>query len=207
MPFRRTLFALPVAIAATLPVGAKAATLGDTWLDDSIYHQAGFDTLVLHAQPNRNRDLQEGNYVFAGMHGAFAGFFDEWKFTLAEDAKVSITLRDLELSFNDLPGVDSDRLLDNKYLTFSLFDRNDHLLGSAGADGTLSALNLLAGEWYTVTVSGRAAGLFGGFYYGNLGIESVHAVPIGDSLPLFGCALLALAVRARKQVSQMRKSN
>jgi hypothetical protein len=92
-------------------------------------------------------------------------------------------------------------LLDSKYLTFSLFDKSGNLLGAAGEDGMLTALNLLAGEWYTLTVSAKVGGVFGSAYHGSMEVQEVQAVPLSDTLPLFGSALLVLAIRARKKAA------
>ena len=99
-------------------------------------------------------------------------------------------------------GDDADRgnssgnnLLDNKFMSFNLFDQAGRLLGSAGEGDTLTAINLLAGQRYTLTVTGITAGIFGGAYYGNL---SVQPVPLTDSLPLFASALALLVLRRKK---------
>jgi|GEM_PF-6895013 len=167
-----------------------------------------------------NTNLDVGDYDFARVHAGYSStFLDEWKFSLAETSDVSITLYDLAFpggSSDDIflsqgDGHDGKRghnyaypqisqLLDNQYLTFSLFDHNGSLLGSAGENDTLTALNLVAGEWYTLTVSAKVDGYLGSFYSGTL---SVEPVPLGDSLPLFGSALLMLAIR-RKQQSKER---
>ena len=175
-------------------------------------HELQWDnTLSNHAKWNKNLDA--GEYEFAAIHesiGKKAGksFFDEWSFTLADSANVTINLFDLAIpssgSFLYPEGWKGSKksqsslfsaLLDNKFLTVSLFDDEGLLLGTAGENGTLSALGLAGGEWYTLTVSGKAAGLLGGAYVGSM---DVAPVPIGDTLPLFASALLVGAWRLRK---------
>jgi hypothetical protein len=225
--------ALTLSLAAALPLSAHATSLPSFNLSD-------FGTESLSSTAKWNRNLDAGDYVFGKAHTS-GSFLDEWKFTLAEDSSVTISLHDLELTLpfgytdifsdhgrnEDRRHSDHDRrddrddrhhsnrygsnghhggnpsgsLLDNKYLTFSLFDSNDNLLGSSGENGSLTGLNLIAGEWYTLTVSGKVAGLFGSFYYGKLSVEPVQAVPLGDTLPLFGSALALLALRARKKIA------
>jgi hypothetical protein len=177
-------------------------------------------TDILHSKAKLNRNLTDGDYAFAKLHTTDrSNFLDEWKFTLAENSDVSITVLDLELPLSGSSHGDasdaakyfdkkhfdewchqnnSDMLLDNKFLTFSLFDHSGNLLGTAADGGTLSVQNLLAGEWYTLTVSAKINGIFGSAYHGNVEVE---AVPLGDSLPLFSSALLLLAIRARKRIS------
>jgi hypothetical protein len=88
-------------------------------------------------------------------------------------------------------------VLDNKFLTFSLFDSDDNLLGTAGEGGTLSALGLDAGEWYTITVSAKINGIFGSAYHGTLAVAPT-AVPLGSALPFFASALL-VTIGARRR--------
>lgn len=154
-----------------------------------------------------NSNLVAGTYEFAGFNTP-GGFFDEWHFTLAGDSKVSFSLFDLEIPLSGSPLLplgrkksddshsnSSSNLLDNKYLTVSLFDKAGVLLGTVGENGLLSALGLHGGEDYTLAVSGRAAGLLGGVYRGTL---DVAPVPLGDTLPLFASALLVFGLRAKK---------
>jgi hypothetical protein len=217
--------ALVLTAAAMLPFAASANNVSisnDLDFGDS----AG----VLHSKAKLNRNLQEGDYGFASTHGTrTSSFLDEWKFTLAQDSDVTINLFDLEVPLGHstpresyIPAQqkggkyysqnthgwqqrsNSGKLLDNKYLTFSLFDHNGTLLGTAGEGGSLTALDLLAGEWYTLTVSAKVNGIFGSAYYGNLDINNVSEVPLGDSLPLFGSALLVLAIRGRKKIAGAR---
>ena len=161
------------------------------------------DLNILHQKDWKNRDLETGEYAFFAFHSPIgSGFFDDWSFSLADNANVSISLFDIEIPLGFDFGVEKDGkssgtpyLFDSKFLTVSLFDGAGHLLGSTGEDGILEVSNLLAGEWYTLTVSGKVNGLLGAGYLGSLQIAEV---PLGDSLPLFGSALLVLAIRGRK---------
>lgn len=158
-----------------------------------------------------NSDLTAGSYEFANFNTP-GGFFDEWHFTLAGDANVSFSLFDLEQPLTGVPlaplgrngsvssPISSSYLLDNKYLTVSLFDKSGLLLGTVGQNGLLSALGLHGGDDYTLAVSGRAAGLLGGVYHGNL---NVAPVPLGNTLPLFASALLVVGLRSRKIGSKL----
>jgi len=176
----------------------------------------------LSDKARKNQDLETGDYAFADIHKSGRTFLDEWSFTLADSADITVSLFDFTL-----PGMGSNflyqdtqhqnsghgkpsykdkshghnvfkSLLDNKYLTVSLFDEEGSLLGTAGENGTLSALGLAAGQWYTLAVSGKAVGMLGGIYHGNLSIESAAPVPIGDTLPLFASALLVFGLRSKK---------
>ncbi|HEY3698118.1 MAG TPA: hypothetical protein VGK97_02225 [Spongiibacteraceae bacterium] len=175
---------------------------------------------VLYTNPNLNKKLTTGEYDFAGSHSRFGSSFkDRWKFTVAENSTASISVYDLETSFgksnSGLPQtsfrqsrqfgrarIDTSKIFDTKNMTFSLFDSKGKLLGSAGENGTLSGLNLVAGKWYTLQVSGIVGGFFGSSYHGVLDINpTVTAVPLGDTAPLFGSALALLALRYRKRFS------
>lgn len=161
-----------------------------------------------------NGELEAGSYLFGDYNHAQKGFFDSWSFSLAETSDVTISLFDVALPGGDgFLTQDGTRggkhqkswqqyfsaLLDNKFLTASLFDQEGVLIGSLGENGMLSALGLESGNQYTLAVSGKAAGLMGGIYYGSLDVNQVAHVPLGDTLPLFGSALLVLALRARRK--------
>jgi hypothetical protein len=207
MKLQRIFSAMTLALAVSLPIAAQATSLSASDL------LAEETSGVLHTKPKWNKDLEAGDYAFAATHDKHpSSYFDIWKFTLAEDSNVSISLTDIEVPLNGaLPAAFSGdkhsnpeqycseygMLLDSKYLTFSLFDKGGNLLGAAGEDGTLTALNLLAGEWYTLTVSAKVGGIFGSAYHGSM---EVQPVPLGDTLPLFGSALLVLAIRACRKV-------
>lgn len=170
----------------------------------------------------KNASLSSGSYSFADYHKPGQSFFDTWSFSLAQTSDVVVNLFDLltptsgpnnlvpnqnglfhrsEHSANDL----MKSLLDNKYLTVSLFDQDGNLMGTAGENGMLSAFGLGAGEKYTLGVSGKAAGLLGGLYYGNLNVESAPAVPLGDSFALFASALAVLGLRSKKVIGALRR--
>lgn len=167
------------------------------------FAEAGPDALFANAQ--FNTDLGTGSYDFAKTHDPET-FTDVWEFTLASNATVSVNLQDLVLGaggtgtldpsgFEVTPG--SSNLFDNKFLALNLFDGDGNLVGSTGEGGTLSNLSLLGGQLYTFTVSGKAAGLFGGAYHGSL---DVAAVPLGEALPFFASALGVLILRNKKRL-------
>lgn len=195
-----------IVFAATAPMAlqssASTASICDT------HHVSSGDGLIF--SNSLSAPLTSGSYQFAGAHRAGATFFEELTFSLPTTSNVSIDLTDVTLSIPTLGNSSAAKLsslpvfsnmsflsnlLGNKYLTFSLFDNAGQLLGSAGAGTTLTALNLAAND-YVLTVSGRASGVLGGVYTGNL---AVTAVPIGDTAPLLGSALLMLMMRSRKQ--------
>jgi len=175
---------------------------------------------VLYPKAKLNKNLNEGEYDFAGLHSKLGSTFsDEWSFTLADTSNVVINVTDIFQSLgggikslssfgfgdshhgkNQSKPSSSTALLDNKFLTFSLFDDEDHLLGTAGEGGSISALGLAAGEWYTITVSAKVNGIFGSAYRGSLDVTPT-AVPLGDSLPMFASALLLMTIRTKKRKS------
>ena len=146
--------------------------------------------------------LSAGNYAFSGEHSAGSSFFEELTFSLATPSDVSIGLVDVAAvpatTLKNASASQFSNLLGNKYLTFSLFDNAGKFLDSAGAGGTITALNLAAGDDYVLTVSGKASGVYGGIYTGNLSVAAVSEVPLGETAPLLGSALLMLMTRARK---------
>lgn len=153
-----------------------------------------------------NQNLASGTYQFAKTHDP-STFTDIWEFTLASNSTVSLNLQDLELlagpggflspsGFEVTPG-SSNKLFDNKFLALNLFDGNGTLVGSTGENGTLSNLNLFGGQLYTLTISGKAAGLFGSAYNGTLNVASV---PLSDSLPFLASALGVLILRNKKRL-------
>lgn len=176
---------------------------------------------VLSTHEWKNDDLQTGTYDFAALHlNTGKTFNDVWGFSLAEDATASISVFDLELASSSIgapalqqygkshgkkndSSLSNGKLLDNKFLAFSLFDEDGNLLGSAGENGTLNNLALHAGEWYTLSVSAQVKGLFGSAYHGTLDIAPA-AVPLGDSLPFFASGLGLLALRYRKRLQPQR---
>lgn len=220
MSFQGFASALVISIAAISPLSAMAHTQNSDKGSTDWQADDGFDQLYKKSQ--RNEDLTSGDFSFGQFHSSGSNFFDTWSFTLADSSNVSINLLDAFIplgtgglnettntsnwSFNgnSLPNFGSNKktsysgLLDNKWLTASLFDEEGSLLGSIGENGTLNLNNLIAGEWYTLTVSGKASGLLGGLYHGSVDIDPVAAVPLSDSLPFFMSALGVLALRSRK---------
>lgn len=182
---------------------------------------------VLSTKECKNDDLQSGTYDFVSMHEKTGKTFnDVWGFSLAKDATASISVFDLELASSSVgtsllqaqqqhgnsqnshekkndSWMSGGKLLDNKFLSFSLFDEDGNLLGSAGENGTLSNLALHAGEWYTLSVSAQVKGMFGSVYNGSLNVAPA-AVPLGDSLPFFASGLGLLALRYRKRLQLQR---
>lgn len=144
--------------------------------------------------------LGAGDYTFAGAHASGTAFFEELTFSLAAPADINIALSDMVAPTSMSADANSwfATQLSDKYLTFSLFDKNGHLLGSAGAGDTLTALHLASNDDYVLTVSGKAVGALGGLYTGNLSVVPISAVPLGDTAPLFGAALMVLFLRSRK---------
>lgn len=167
---------------------------------------------VLSTHDQKNSNLEIGSYDFVQMHTKTGKTFtDLWGFSLASDETASISIFDLELSSdNSSPTLQefgkkygatstSSKLLDNKFLSFNLFDADGNLVGSAGENGTLSNLALHGGEWYTLSVSAQIKGIFGSAYHGVLDVAP-SAVPLGDSLPFFASALGVLGLRYRKRL-------
>lgn len=198
--------ALILAAAIAVPTTAPAGTikLCDTHPRiDQLLPGGSLD--VLHENQRKNRNLTSGEYAFFGLNLPYgSGFLDDWSFTLADDSDISVRLFDAELplptGFGTLFGSNSPGyLFDTKYLTVSLFNSAGDLLGTTGENGILHISNLLAGEWYTLAVSGKVNGLLGSGYFGNLTLSTTD-LPLGDSWHLFGSALLLLAIRARKWV-------
>lgn len=224
---------LSTAIAAPMSVSMTAHATASTPVQPNFpqYDAPHGDDYLSH-KARKNQDLEVGDYAFADLHKSGRTFLDEWSFTLADSADITVSLLDFTLpgmgsKFLFQDDADNDHaykddwykenghgkgnhknnshghdifksLLDNKYLTVSLFDEEGDLLGTAGENGTLSALGLAAGQWYTLAVSGKAVGMLGGIYHGNLSIESAAPVPIGDTLPLFASALLVFGLRSKK---------
>ncbi len=198
-----------VSLALTLPFSAHAinAESGMPWENESALQ-------ALSLKKYLNQDLETGSYLFGNFNHSGKGFFDSWSFSLAETSNVTLSLSDFNLSLPFLvpdshgKGYQHDKkhqklndaivtsLFDNKFLTASLFDEGGNLLGTIGENGLLTLSGLQADSWYTLTVSGKAAGLVGGLYYGS---ADVTPVPLGDTLPLFGSALVALTLVRRRR--------
>lgn len=201
--------AAAIAVTLVLPIAANATSTTPIPYDALLQSEG---TGFLSTRSRHNAQLEQGTYLFGDHHKAGKGFFDTWSFSLAEAGDVTVNLFDAYLpawgdvflgSKGSKHGHHHNKweqqfsaLLDNKYLTISLFDGSGTLLGSAGENGLLTALGLAGDTWYTLSVSGKAAGLLGGVYYGSV---QVAQTPLSDTLPLFGSALVVLALRKRWQ--------
>lgn len=156
---------------------------------------------VLYPGPAENTDLGEGTYAIGGAHPTGLTFLDDFKFSLAAPQSVTFSLTDA-MSPDTAPTPSpsgSNYLFDNAFLTFSVFDSVGNYLGSGAEGSSLTLDNLISGQLYTLTVSGKSTGIFGGVYNGEVVIgEGVAEVPIGPALPMFSAALLTLAIRRRK---------
>jgi hypothetical protein len=186
MDLSRKSLAIALTVALTLPLVpiASAAEIG-----------------VLYPPPETNENLALGIYAVGGAHPSGETFIDDFNFSLANTVNVSFSITDnvsTDTAANPSPS-GSNYLFDNQFLTFSVFDHMGNYLGS-GSDGTPLLLSSLAGgELYTLTVSGKAAGIFGGSYQGAV---DVGAVPLGATLPMFSAGLLtALCIRRRQRAA------
>lgn len=160
--------------------------------------QSNVSAGILYPDPSQNIDLTDGNYVFAGAHPATTSFLDELQFSLASPGQVSATVANTSIDPAGVGGSASS-LMDNHLLTVSLFDGEGNFITAAGAGHTLSATGLSTGITYTLAVSGKTTGIFGGVYGGSLTVGS--EVPLPASLPVFASALVALGWRRRKGVN------
>jgi hypothetical protein len=96
----------------------------------------------------------------------------------------------------------STYLFDNAFLTFSVFDSVGGYLGSGAEGSSLTLDNLVSGQLYTLTVSGKSTGIFGGIYTGSVDVGGVTPeVPIGPALPMFSAALLTLCCIRRSKTA------
>lgn len=158
---------------------------------------------VLYPGPAENTDLGVGLYAIGGAHPTDVSFLDEFKFSLAAPQSVTFSITDA-VSPDTAPTpspAGSTYLFDNAFLTFSVFDSVGNYLGSGAEGSNLTLNNLSNGQLYTLTVSGKSTGIFGGVYNGAVNIGgggSTPEVPIGATLPMFSAALLTLAIRRRK---------
>lgn len=155
---------------------------------------------VLYPGPAENTDLLEGLYKTGGAHPTGLTFLDDFKFSLAAAHSVTFSIAD-EVSPDTAPTPSpsgSNYLFDNAFLTFSVFDSVGNYLGSGAEGSSLTLANLASGQLYTLTVSGKSVGIFGGVYNGGLEIGEIAEVPIPATLSLFSAALLTLCIRRRK---------
>ena len=144
----------------------------------------------LSYNPANNQNLASGHYGFAKYHSPFeasGSFSDTWEFSLAEDSKVSLGIKDIEFGLHSL------KLLDISNMSI-VFD------GESLSEGAWFHTMLDGGTNYAFTVAGDVAGLFGGAYKGKL---SVSAVPLPATAWLFLSALAGLVVIRRRQQPQI----
>lgn len=152
---------------------------------------------VLYPDPSKNTQLPDGEYVFAGAHPANTVFLDELQFSLDHVGNISATVDNISIPLPPAAGAVPD-LFGNQLLMLSLFDNNGTFISASGAGGTLSATGLNSGVTYTLAVSGKASGIFGGVYQGELNVDAPPAVPLPPALPGFAAALATLGLRRKK---------
>lgn len=147
-------------------------------------------TLVLTMFALLSFNTQAASYptLAAGEHTFFSyndpgKFKDTWKFSLAQDSKVSVKISDLEMFSGAF------KLFDNKKLK-GKFD------GFKFGEGEWATATLLAGVNYKFIVTGKAVGLLGGAYKLD---ANVAPVPVPAALGLFAVALAGFfRLRAHK---------
>lgn len=157
------------------------------------------DVNVLYPGPAENTNLATGVYAIGGAHPTSLTFLDDFNFSLAANQSVTFDITD-DVSEDTAPTPSpsgSTSLFDNAFLTFSVFNSVGDYLGS-GAEGSSLTLDLQTGQLYTLAVSGKSVGVFGGIYTGSAAIGVPAEVPIGPALPMFSAALLTLCMRRRK---------
>jgi hypothetical protein len=168
----------------------------------SVAHAA--DVNVLYPGPADNTDLATGIYAIGGAHPTGLAFLDDFNFSLATNQSVTFNLTDL-VSPDNAPTPSpsgSTALFDNAFLTFSVFDSVGGYLGSGAEGNPLTLANLTSGQLYTLTVSGKSTGIFGGIYTGSVTVGDVAPeVPIGPALPMFSAALLTLCCIRRNKTA------
>ena len=159
-------------------------------------HSNAYAAGVLNSDPSLNTNLASDTYVFAGTHTPGL-FLDEFEFSLASPGNITATINNV---FDNLPEAAAfvPKLFENKFLTLSLFDNGGNFITATGAGGTLSATGLNSGATYTLAISGKANGAFGGIYDGKLAVDAAPAVPLPAALPGFVAALMTLGLRRRK---------
>ena len=137
-----------------------------------------------------NQNLASGHYGFSKYHSPFKAsgkFYDTWGFSLAENSKVSLGIKDIEFGWHRF------KLLDISNMSI-VFD------GKNLPEGAWFHTMLEGGKQYQFSVAGDVAGLFGGAYKGKLGVS---AVPLPAAAWLFLSALAGLVVIRRKQQPQI----
>lgn len=148
---------------------------------------------ILYTDPSLNINLGTGVYELAGTHQAGDVLFDEFTFSLSSHSTLTASISNVSVpQQHDASG---DPLLNIKSLTLGLFDGDGNFVAASGSGGVLSAAGLTGGSTYTLSVFGKANGIFGGAYSGDLDIVEA---PLPAALPAFISALLALGARRRK---------
>ena len=141
-----------------------------------------------------NQNLGAGHYGFEKYHSPFkasGSFYDSWGFSLAQDSKVSLGIKELE------PGWHHFRLLDISRMSI-VFDGKDL------SEGTWYHRMLEGGKQYEFRVAGDVTGLLGGAYHGMLSVSGgVSTVPLPATAWLFLSALAGLLVIRRRQQPQL----
>lgn len=163
------------------------------------------DVNVLYPGPAENTDLGAGLYAIGGAHPTGLAFLDDFNFSLATSQSVTFSITD-DVSPDTAPTPSpsgSTYLFDNAFLTFSVFDSVGGYLGSGAEGSSLTLDNLVSGQLYTLTVSGKSTGIFGGIYNGavTIGEGTTPEVPIGPALPMFSAALLTLCCIRRSKTA------
>ncbi len=155
----------------------------------SVFSQIG-SAAVLYPDSGMNLNLGDDSYAFAGVHQSGENIADQFQFSFASTANIVASVSNYYSAPQDQTGIP---LLNIKFLTLGLFDSEGNFITASGNGGTLSAAGLAAGETYTLSIFGKADGIFGGVYEGNLDV----AVPLPGALPAFISALLAVGARRR----------
>lgn len=146
---------------------------------------------VLYPDPSMNINLANDEYVFAGAHPAGTNFLDELQFSLSTGDHVTATVDNTFIEPLANAG-GTAKLMDNRLLTLSLFDNNGNFIAATGTGGTLSA-DVTRGVTYTLAISGKTSGIFGGVYDGKLTADA----PLPPAISGFGAALLTLGLRRK----------
>lgn len=172
-----------------------AMVLAATFSLHSITSTAG----VLYPDASLNTDLGTGTYLFAGLHTPGV-FVDELQFSLDGPGSVTAVVHNVFDPMPEASNLSPKKLWDNHLLTVSLFDDSGTFITAAGVGGTLSASGLVGGETYTLAISGKTFGIFGGAYDGKLNVVTTDppAVPLPPALPGFVAALMTLGLRRKK---------
>ncbi len=174
----------------------------------------------LYSNPNLNKKLDMGNYDFSKQHSRYGSYFtDTWKFTVASDSSASISISDLgstvgsshinrqakfhQLQLRQFRGpINTSKVFSTNDLSISIFNNRGELIGKTDGNGKLDHLDLFAGNWYTIKVTGKVDGFFRGSYHGVFDCHPTE-VPLGETAPMFGSALALLVWRVRRRFSNV----